>query len=485
MRGRHLHALIALVAFGALLRFATLDARGLWIDEVYTVARVEIGLGGLVSEFVSEGYRSAPLYFLVAWLWAKLFGTGEIALRSLTALLGTATIPVAYWAVRELATRRAALVAAALATVSPLLVWTSQDARPYSLLVLLGGLSFLFFARSLKTGSGTAVAAWAASSVLAVATHYLAFFPVAAEAIWLLTARGRPRQALIGLVAVVAVPAAMFAARGGETPNPTFVSDIDFGSRLVQIPAQFLVGYQPPYQIASSVAAFALALVAVWLLVRRGDERERSAALLGVTVGTATVLGPVLLKLIGFDYVLTRYLTAGWIAVASVAAIGFAVRRAGRAGPAAAAALCALFVAIDIGSAWEPKFDREDWRGAAAALGPRVPGRAVVVSPGIGAEVVRYYRPGTVTKGLPEYARLRAIVLVGLAPRYRRIGRTPKPPRPATVPPPWPGFELAGRRDAEHFTIVRFTAARRRTVRLPLLADSSLDGRGRVVIDRY
>ena len=30
-----------------------------------------------------------PLYFVVAWLWAKLFGAGEIGLRSLSAALGT------------------------------------------------------------------------------------------------------------------------------------------------------------------------------------------------------------------------------------------------------------------------------------------------------------------------------------------------------------------------------------------------------------
>jgi uncharacterized membrane protein len=40
---------------------------------------------------------------VLAWGWAKAFGTGEVGLRSLIALFGAATIPVAYAIGRELA----------------------------------------------------------------------------------------------------------------------------------------------------------------------------------------------------------------------------------------------------------------------------------------------------------------------------------------------------------------------------------------------
>ncbi len=185
---------------GALLRFATLDARSLWLDEALTADMLDGDLGALLSGLTERSRSSsAPLYYLLAWPWAKLFGTGEIGLRSLPALLGTATIPVAYAVGRELVSRRVGLIAAALATVSPLLVWQSQDARQYALLVLLGGLSFLFFVRSLRTGRGQVLAAWAAASALAVATHYLAIFLVAAEAAWLLwTRRTRPVAVAVG-----------------------------------------------------------------------------------------------------------------------------------------------------------------------------------------------------------------------------------------------------------------------------------------------
>lgn len=139
--------LAGLVALGALLRFATLDARSYWLDEVLTVDILEEGFGGTLSRLGEPG-GGGPVYFFLAWPWAQVFGTSEVALRSLSALFGTATVPVAYWAVRELASRRAGLIAAALAATGPLLVWQSQEARPYALLVLLGGVSFALFLRA-------------------------------------------------------------------------------------------------------------------------------------------------------------------------------------------------------------------------------------------------------------------------------------------------------------------------------------------------
>ncbi len=47
-----------------------------------------------------------PLYYALAWLWTQLTGTGEFGLRSLSALAGVATVPVAYLLATELTTRR-------------------------------------------------------------------------------------------------------------------------------------------------------------------------------------------------------------------------------------------------------------------------------------------------------------------------------------------------------------------------------------------
>jgi Dolichyl-phosphate-mannose-protein mannosyltransferase len=70
-------------------------------------------LGGMLRA-IPQVEATPPLYYVVAWVWARVFGLDEPGIRSLSALAGTATVPVVYLAARELATRRIGLVAAAL-----------------------------------------------------------------------------------------------------------------------------------------------------------------------------------------------------------------------------------------------------------------------------------------------------------------------------------------------------------------------------------
>ena len=57
------------------------------------------------------------LYFLIAWPWAHLFGSGEAALRSLSVLFGTAAIPIAWSWCRG----RVGLATAAVVALNPFL----------------------------------------------------------------------------------------------------------------------------------------------------------------------------------------------------------------------------------------------------------------------------------------------------------------------------------------------------------------------------
>ena len=150
----HLVALAGIVVLGAALRFATLDLQSYRYDEAVTVGRVlHPSLFDTLST-VPRSESTPPLYYLVAWLWSRPFGTGEVGLRSLSALAGTASIAVVYLgAVALPLPRRAGLIAAAMVAVSPVLIWFSQDARAYALVFLLTALSFLFFARARRSGA--------------------------------------------------------------------------------------------------------------------------------------------------------------------------------------------------------------------------------------------------------------------------------------------------------------------------------------------
>src|SRR5437763_8254563 len=266
MRARHLQALAAITIAGAALRFATLGVQSYWLDEAATVDLLRKGFHAMLSG-VASGESTPPLYYIVAWLWAKVFGTGEVGLRALSALFGTATIPLAFALGRRVAGRTAGLIAAALCACNPLLVWYSQEARSYALLVLLTGLTLLAMLAVLEQPTPRRLALWALAAVGALATHYFAGFLIGAEAAWLVW-RSPARRRTLAAVAVVAAAAGALlplALHQRSTGAARFISETSLLRRVAEVPKQFMTGYHGPVVIALTIAT---ALAIAYALLR-------------------------------------------------------------------------------------------------------------------------------------------------------------------------------------------------------------------------
>jgi hypothetical protein len=481
--------LLAIVAAGAALRFATLGVQSFSGDEGVTVALLELSLGDMLDA-IPDSESTPPLYYLLAWLWTQPFGTGEVAVRSLSALLGTLTVPVAYAAAEALVSRRAGLVAAALTAASPLLVWYSQEARSYALLVLLTALSLLFLARALNEAGGRPLVWWALVCALALATHYYAAFLVVPEAAWLVAASRRRAPALAASCAVLVAGLALLplALDQRSTGNFTrFIEDISLSQRLKEVPKKFLGGEQgTPGDYGGLVEALIpvaalLAAAALVLLLTRASREERWGALVAGGLAAAAVGVPVAMALAGFDYFAAYLLIAAWVAAAVAVAAGFGAERAGRLGIAGAAALTAVLAAVSISVALGDTLQRPEYEAAARALGePRLP-RALVSTPDNSIAPLRAY--GRDLRGLPrEGAEVREIVLLGMASEDESTRR-----RPGADPlrPPAPGFGLIEVRTEERFTLARFRSARGMRVTAAQLAASALgEGEPAITVER-
>lgn len=440
------------VALAAALRFIALDARGWWRDEAVTVQLLRLPFGELLKAIPgSEG--SPPLYYVLAWGWTRIFGDSEAGLRSLSALIGTVTVVVVYLAARELVSHRAGVAAAYLAAASPLLVWHAQDGRSYALLVLLAALSFLFFLRLRRTATPLDAFGFGLASALALLTHYFAVFLVLPEAVWLLARRRTRRLAVASVAAVAIVGLALLPLIDAQRGNVSWISDVPRWRRLVEVVQEFLVGPQAPWERPTTVVAGALAAVAVVLLVRRSRHVGWSPVLPALATGLAALAMPLVFALAGFDYVLARNVIVAWVPLTICVAAGLAAPRAGWTGLVLAAVLVAFGVGVVAGSATAPKFDAEDWRGAARALGPApAGGRAILLWPEAGREPFLVYRSGA--GDLPgRGASASEVVLLTFGRRRRddELLEALTPPRP---------FRLTARRDEPYFTLIRFTADR-------------------------
>ena len=137
-----------------------------------------------------------PLYFVLGWAWAHLFGAGEVALRSFSALAGTALIPIAYLCGRELVSRRAGLLTAAFVALSPFMIsGTRQEAREYMLVAAFCGASLLCFLRAWRDPSSRHIAWWCLFLGAGPPDPLLRRFLVAPEALGVARTSRAARQA--------------------------------------------------------------------------------------------------------------------------------------------------------------------------------------------------------------------------------------------------------------------------------------------------
>jgi mannosyltransferase len=440
------------VLLACALRFTALDARGWWRDEAVTVELLRLPFGSLLRAIPrSEG--TPPLYYVLAWGWTRIFGDSEAGLRSLSAFFGTVTVIVVFLVARQLVSRRAGVTAAYFAAASPFLVWHAQDARAYSLLVLLTALSFLFFVRVGRRYARSDAVGFALASSLALLTHYFAVFLVAPEAVWLVLQRSTRRLALVPVAIVAAVALSLLPLVDAQRGNVSWIADVSRARRFVEVPQEFLVGPQAPWERATTVLAGLIVAAAMALFALRGSRAEWRCVRPALVVGLAAIAFPLVLVGGGLDYVLGRNLIVAWVPLAIVVAAGLSTRRAGAAGVTLAVAVVALGVGIVAGSASMPKFGAEDWRGAAHALGPApAGGRAIVLWPDAGREPFLLYRPDA--HDLPPSGADASEVVLLTFGSQRRDRATIE----ALSPPP--PFRQSERRDERYFTLVRFDADR-------------------------
>jgi len=453
-RSRAFWIVAGLTTVAALLRFLTLGAQSYHHDEIVTASRVLSGSFGHAMDAVGFSESSPPLYYAVAWAWTQLTGTGEFGLRSLSALAGVATVPVAYLIGTELRGRRAGLMAAALVAVNPMLLWYSQEARAYSLLVALCAVSLLYCVRALQGGERRDVTAWGVVSGLALATHYFAIFPIAAEALLLVRRRGRagwPGLAAVGVAALLLAPLAIRQAAAGHAE---WIGNFTLGHRLWETAATFVIGEtgdvigrteHPPL----AFLPLALALAGLALLALRADRAERRSASVPLIVGLATIAIPVGLAIVasGKDYVLARNLIPALVPLLVAVAIGTTARRAGRLGKLLGAGLLAYSLGFCVWASVSPDLQRPDWNAVAARLGePQAPRATVTWT--LGEAPLRYY----LSSGAIQVKASEGYDWLVHEVEFVSDGRAPRPARHLLGP----GFRESAHEDTGRLFIRRY-----------------------------
>jgi mannosyltransferase len=462
--------LAALVVLAAALRFSTLGLQSFWYDEAYTPVHVlHTSLSATLRAMV-HSENTPPLWYLIEWVDYRVLGSSEFALRLPSALAGVATVPVAWAIGQELAGRSAAIVTAALVAVSPLFVWYSQEARAYGLFVLTAALALLCFLRAERRPTPRPMAAFAASCVLALLSHYFAVFLLIPMVLWLLGGRATRRAALPAAGALMLAGLALLpliSAQGGH--GTQWIGRWPLSERLEAIPQYYLTGYSAaPLGHGVELLVALVVLAGAGLGARRlldrppsirspegtsedAERARRRRLLMVLSIAASGVLVPLVLVAFGADYLAPRNLVGAMIPVTALVAALLAWPGTGRAGVALAALLALAFLVLSLDVDLSPRLQRGNWRGVAKVL--RSGGARAITTVELGGAPLEYYLHPL--RNLPRGSTV-------LVTEIDETGYAPL--RPSAGRPPAPGFRLLERRDVDGLIVYRFISPQARPV---------------------
>ena len=161
------------VFVGVVVRFATVSA--LWLDEAQTVAISALPLGDIAEGLRHDG--APPLFYVLLHGWMRIFGDGDLAVRSLPGLFGVAALPLAWLAGRRLGGRTVAWAAVLLLATSPFAVRYATEVRMYSMVVALVLGGYLAVTELLeRPGSRRAAVGVGLVTAALLLTHYWSFY---------------------------------------------------------------------------------------------------------------------------------------------------------------------------------------------------------------------------------------------------------------------------------------------------------------------
>lgn len=268
---RHLRItpLVAILALALLLRLIALNSRGMWYDDTFSVFLAEQPWGRIISGTAAD--TMPPLYYFLLSVWIRIGGEAVWWLRLLNVGFSLIVVAVVYGFTARLFGRGAAAWAAAFTAMSPLQIYHAQELRMYVTLTL--GLALYAWGvwelSQSPTGGIRSGLLTIAGGAIAMYSHNLAIFTLAAPNAWLLWRRdwrGLARliaaQAISGALALpwlVLVPEQVQKIQTAFwTPRPTLL-------QIVQALLTFhtnlpVPGWYLPIALLTSVLALTLVI---------------------------------------------------------------------------------------------------------------------------------------------------------------------------------------------------------------------------------
>lgn len=221
-----------------------------------------------------------PLYSILLHFWMQILGTDIIIVRLLSLVFFIATLAVLYQLAKEASGENVAILTITLFSLSPFIMWYSAEARMYTLFTFITCLSHLFFLRMLRSDGKHYKAAYFASTVVGLYTHYFFIFIIASQAIyatasyvkdlyvtraslwhWIVKSRFlKQYYALLAAAALFFIPWVAYVVSLGSASNTQPLLAAPTSYNLIQLFVNFIFGFQSNYIQSLMVSLWPLSI---------------------------------------------------------------------------------------------------------------------------------------------------------------------------------------------------------------------------------
>jgi 4-amino-4-deoxy-L-arabinose transferase-like glycosyltransferase len=468
--GKLLLLLIILLWAAFWLRLLNTSGFSFWTDEGLTPLRASYPLLELLSNRITIQLAITkdthpPLFYLIIHFTRQLFGETDFAYRYPSLLASLLLIPLLFQFGRRLHHLRLGILVALVTAVNPLQIWYANEARMYTLLVLLTAAATYVLWQAITLPNLPPpqrrlrlphyVALYALLAGLAFYTHYTTLFLIAGQSLFwlqLLWQRGH-KKLLIGtavfalLCAIPVIPFTIPRLFTGAEANYYYVPPtVMFGDVVRFFHLGRSVPYGTPAIIALNIGAAALLLLGLY-----APRRNQTRAFLLVYL-LAVVLGLMAGSILKPMYQGVRHIMIGSPAFILIVSWGilFAAEQARTAGlhlartrQAAWGFATALGLLIVIGGSalaiermlYDPAVGKDDFRAMIAFIEERAgPHDVIIYNNAILLPLHDHYqqREDVAVTAVPVYPHLASEVAIPhleqLAEQFDRIWFVTNPP---------------------------------------------------------
>jgi 4-amino-4-deoxy-L-arabinose transferase-like glycosyltransferase len=208
---RHLPLCCVVLMVALSLLSYRLFQRDLWTDEAFSASYTFHPSISALLQDVRKNEETPPVYFVVLWLWARLVGSGEVALRALSLLWGMGAVAAFAMLARRRLEPAEALLAGFVFAAAPVLGRYLIEVRGYTMLLFLAIVCIAAFERLYREPEnlGALVIYVLVTGCLFLTTYFAAALIAAHNLIWLAMLLRRPvlwrRRLLIWCIAQVSM----------------------------------------------------------------------------------------------------------------------------------------------------------------------------------------------------------------------------------------------------------------------------------------